>query len=164
MYLYNGRTIRLSRAWTDDNGTQHPANWGRWSEQEKTERGLVWQDEPPVYDNRFYWSDGTPRDLEVLKAEAVKTCKQQAAGLLQPSDWYIIRQNESAALGIPEEVVTYRQAVRDASDTIEEAINTCTTLEEFMALYVTPVDEELMQVGNAPINDFPTDPNAEVII
>ena len=164
MYLYNGRTIRLSRAWTDDNGTQHPANWGRWSEQEKTERGLVWQDEPPVYDNRFYWADGTPRDLEALKAEAVKTCKQQAAGLLQPSDWYIIRQSESAALGIPEEVATYRQAVRAASNAIEEAINACTTHDEFMALYVTPVDEEGNPTGTAPINDFPVDPNAEVII
>ena len=65
---------------------------------------------------------------------------------------------------MPQEIADYRQAVRAASDTIETAINTCTTLEEFMALYVTPVDEELMQTGNAPINDFPTDPNAEVII
>ena len=37
-------------------------------------------------------------------------------------------------------------------------------LEEFMALYVHPVDEEQNQTGNAPINDWPVDPNAEVII
>ena len=163
MYLYNGRTIRLSRAWTDDNGTQHPANWGRWSEQEKTERGLVWQDEPPVYDNRFYWSDGTPRDLDTLKSGAVTVCKEQAGSLLAKSDWYITRQAETGK-AVPQEIADYRQAVRVASDTIEEAINACTTLEEFMALYVTPVDEELNQTGSAPISDWPVDPNAEIII
>lgn len=155
MWIYNGKGLREGRGWTDSDGTQHPANWGRWSTEEKQEKGLVWQDEPPVYDNRFYWSDGTPRDLEVLKKEAVKTCKQQAAGLLQDSDWYIIRQSESAALGIPEDVLTYRQAVRDASNAIEEAINACTTHDEFMALYVTPVDENGNSTGTAPIYSFP---------
>ena len=163
MYLYNGRTIRLSRAWTDDNGTQHPANWGRWSEQEKTERGLVWQDEPPTFDSRFYHAYGVPKDVEVLKAQAVVTCKEQAGSFLAKSDWYVTRQAETGK-AVPQEIIDYRQAVRAASDTIEAAINGCTTLEEFMALYVTPVDEELNQTGNAPINDWPVDPNAEVII
>ena len=163
MYLYNGRTIRLSRAWTDDNGTQHPANWGRWSEQEKTERGLVWQDEPPVYDNRFYWSSGEPRDLDVLKQGAIDLCKQQAGSMLAKSDWYITRQAETGK-AVPEDIANYREAVRSASTTIETAITACTTLEEFMALYVHPVDEEQNQTGNAAINDWPVDPNAEVIL
>ena len=34
-WLYNGRRINEQSAWTDDNGTQHPANWGLWSEEEK---------------------------------------------------------------------------------------------------------------------------------
>ena len=155
MWLYNGKGLREGRGWTDDNGTQHPANWGRWSAEEKQERGLVWQDDPAPYDNKFYWSAGVPRDVEVLKADAIKTCKQQAAGMLQDSDWYIIRQSESAALGIPEDVLTYRQAVRDASNAIEEAINACTTHDEFMALYVTPADEEGNPTGTAPIYSFP---------
>jgi hypothetical protein len=116
-----------------------------------------------VYDNRFYWSDGTPRDLDVLKQGAIDLCKEQAGSLLAKSDWYITRQAETGK-AVPQDIADYREAVRAASDTIETAITACTTLEEFMALYVTPVDEELMQTGNAPINDFPTDPNAEVII
>ena len=163
MYLYNGRTIRLSRAWTDDNGTQHPANWGRWSEEEKIARGLVWQDEPPVYDNKFYWSSGEQRDLDVLKQGAVDLCKQQAGSMLVKSDWYITRQAETGK-AVPEDIANYRQAVRSASTTIETAITACTTLEEFMALYVHPVDEEQNQTWNAPINDWPVDPNAEVIL
>lgn len=162
MYLYNGRTIRLSRAWTDDNGTQHPANWGRWSTEEKQEKGLVWQDDPAPYDNKFYWSAGVPRDVEVLKADAIKTCKQQAAGLLQDSDWYIVRNSETGD-AIPQDVLDYRQAVRAASNVIETSIEACTTHDEFMALYVTPVDEEGNPTGSAPISAWPDNGNGDII-
>ena len=154
MWLYNGKGLREGRGWSDDNGTQHPANWGRWSAEEKQERGLVWQDDPAPYDNKFYWSAGVPRDVEVLKADAVKTCKQQAAGLLQDSDWYIVRNSETGD-AIPQDVLDYRQAVRAASNVIETSINACTTHDEFMALYVTPVDEEDNPTGTAPIYSFP---------
>jgi len=154
MWLYNGKGLREGRGWSDDNGTQHPANWGRWSAEEKQERGLVWQDDPAPYDNKFYWSSGVPRDVEVLKADAVKTCKQQAAGLLQDSDWYIVRNSETGD-AIPQDVLDYRQAVRAASNVIETSINACTTHDEFMALYVTPVDENGNSTGTAPIYSFP---------
>jgi len=163
MWLYNGKALREGRGWTDSDGTQHPANWSRWSTEEKQEKGLVWQDDPAPYDNRFYWSAGVPKDVEVLKADAIKTCKQQAAGLLQDSDWYIVRNSETGD-AIPQDMLDYRQAVRAASNVIETSIEACTTHDEFMALYVTPVDEEGNPTGTAPINDFPVDPNAEVII
>lgn len=162
-YLYNGKTIRLSRAWVDDNGTQHPANWGKWSEEEKVEKGLVWQDEPPAFDSRFYQAHEIPKDLTILKAQAIVTCKEQAGSFLAKSDWYITRQAETGKT-VPQEIVDYRQAVRDASDKIEAAIAACEDLESFIALHDAPVDEELNQVGNAPINDWPVDPEAEVVI
>ena len=162
MWLYNGKGLREGRGWSDDNGTQHPANWGRWSAEEKQERGLVWQDDPAPYDNRFYWSAGVPRDVEVLKADAVKTCKQQAAGLLQDSDWYIVRNSETGD-AIPQDVLDYRQAVRAASNVIETSINACTTHDEFMALYVTPVDEEGNPTGTAPISAWPDNGNGDII-
>ena len=162
MWLYNGKGLREGRGWSDDNGTQHPANWGRWSAEEKQERGLVWQDDPAPYDNRFYWSAGVPRDVEVLKTDAVKTCKQQAAGLLQDSDWYIVRNSETGD-AIPQDVLDYRQAVRAASNVIETSIEACTTHDEFMALYVTPVDEEGNPTGTAPISAWPDNGNGDII-
>jgi hypothetical protein len=63
MWQYRGRTIRTGKAWTDDNGVQHPANWHVWSVAEKTAVGLVEiiNETPP--DSRLYnWSqnsDGT---------------------------------------------------------------------------------------------------------
>jgi hypothetical protein len=72
MWTYNGKRIREGRAWTDDNGVQHPANWHIWSEDEKVAHGLVWVDAQPKPDERFYWfsqnADGTytttPKALE----------------------------------------------------------------------------------------------------
>jgi hypothetical protein len=63
MWTYNGKRIREGRAWTDDNGVQHPANWAIWSEAEKVAHGLVWVTPQPKPDERFYWfsqnADGT---------------------------------------------------------------------------------------------------------
>jgi len=162
MWLYNGKALREGRGWTDSDGTQHPANWSRWSTEEKQEKGLVWQDDPAPYDNRFYWSAGVPKDVEVLKADAIKTCKQQAAGLLQDSDWYIVRNSETGD-AIPQDMLDYRQAVRAASNVIETSIEACTTHDEFMALYVTPVDEEGNPTGSAPISAWPDNGNGNII-
>lgn len=72
MWNYNGKVIKEGRAWADDNGTQHPANWQVWSADEKTSKGLVWTDPVTPPDSRFYrWhqnADGTisstPRPLD----------------------------------------------------------------------------------------------------
>lgn len=72
MWTYNGRVIKEGRAWTDDGGVQHPANWHIWSEDEKIAHGLVWVAPQTKPDERFYWfsqnADGTytttPKSLE----------------------------------------------------------------------------------------------------
>jgi hypothetical protein len=72
MWTYNGKHIREGRAWTNDDGVQHPANWHIWSVDEKAAHGLVWVDAQPQPDSRFYWfsqnADGTytstPKALE----------------------------------------------------------------------------------------------------
>ena len=53
-------------------------------------------------------------------------------------------------------VLDYRASVRAASNSIESAINGCTTLQEFMALFVVPVDENGEPTGaKATINGWP---------
>ena len=177
MWTYLGRVIKQGRSWTDAEGVKHPSNWNNWSADEKAARGLVWEDDPAPFDNRFYWSHDLPKAIDDvdavdedgnpvldekgeqvitrgLKWNAVQTVKTQAAGLLQPTDWYVVRKSETGA-EIPTEVLTYREAVRTASNAIEAAIEACTTHDAFMALYDTPVDDEGMPTGNAPINDWP---------
>jgi len=177
MWRYQNRNIKIGRSWTDAEGVKHPSTWNRWSADEKAARGLVWEDDAPSFDNRFYWDANTPKainDVDAvdedgnpvldekgeqvitrgLKWNAIQTVKAQAAGLLQPTDWYVVRKSETGT-EIPAEVLTYREAVRTASGAIESAIAACTTHAQFMALYDAPVDDEGMPTGNAPINDWP---------
>ena len=60
MWKYNGRTIRVGKAWVDDNGIQHPPNWHIWSPSDKAAAGVteVVEETPP--DSRLYtWSMGS---------------------------------------------------------------------------------------------------------
>ena len=179
MYTYLGRVIKQGRAWTDAEGVQHPAQWNRWTDAEKASAGLVWDEslQPVPFDNRFYWSAGVPKNIDDvdavdedgnplldedgvqvvtkgLKSNAIAQVKATAAGLLQPTDWYVTRKAETAT-AIPSAVLDYRAAVRTASGAIETAILGVSTLEAFVALYDVPVDADNNPTGNAPINDWP---------
>ena len=159
-YKYSGRIIRAGKAWTDNDQIQHPSNWMVWSAETKAEKGLVWEDDPDnSFDGRFYWSAGVPKALDDvteedgtitkgLKSNAIATVKAQAAGMLAPTDWYVVRKSETD-VAIPATIATFRAAVRTASGTIEAAITAAADLDAFMALYDAPED------GNAPINDWP---------
>jgi len=54
LFKYKTQTLKPNRAWTDDNGIQHPRNWHIWSTEEKTAAGVteVVQETPP--DSRLY--------------------------------------------------------------------------------------------------------------
>ena len=91
--------------------------------------------------------DSVEKDLIAIKT--------QAGGLLAPTDWMVIKATEVADYSVPADVLTYRAAVRTASNTIEAAITACADLDAFMAMYVTPVDGDGNPTGNAPINDWP---------
>jgi len=176
MWTYNGKRIREGRSWKDSDGITHPTSWGRWSDAEKTSKGMVWVDPAPSFDNRFWWDANTPKALEDvnavdedgnpvledgeqvvilgLKSQAIALVKTQAAGLLAPTDWYVTRKAETD-VAIPSEILTYRQSVREASGAIEASISGVTTHEAFIALYDAPVDAEGIPTGNAPINNWP---------
>jgi len=166
MWTYTGLRKREGQVWTDNNGIKYPSQWwSRTTNAEKIAVGLVWVDDPVQYDSRFYTGDGTPKALDDtgsgetlvkgLKSVAIDTVKAQASGLLQPTDWMVIKAAEVADYTVPSEVTTYRAAVRTASNTIETAINGAADHAAFMALYDAPVDADGMPTGNDPINDWP---------
>ena len=59
----------------------------------------------------------TPKSPAELVVTAIEV-KAHAGRLLSYSDWYVMRQQEGGAEA-PAEILAYRQAVRDASGTIE---------------------------------------------
>lgn len=169
MYTYNERIIRAGRSWTDSNGTKHPTNWMQWTDEEKTAMGLVWQDDPVKYDSQFYFASGTPRAIDDvtetvdgeeittagLKTNAIAQVKVTAGSLLAPTDWMVVKAAEVEDYSVPADVLTYRAAVRAASNTIESKIKAVKSHTGFMKLYDTPVDADGNPTGNAPIADWP---------
>lgn len=175
-WLYSGRVIREGRAWSDNDGIQHPSNWNIWSAEEKVAKGLVWQDPAPTYDNRYYSGDGTPKALDDvnavdenddpildsdgnqivnkgLKSVHIESSKNIANSLLQSTDWYIIRDMERA-IDVPTNVASFRTAVLTHLQDLETAINAATDIDEFIALY-TNVSDEDDNVTVAIGNDWP---------
>ena len=177
-WLHNGITLKVGKGWSDGN-YKHPYNWASaWSDEDKEQWGVTWQDDPDTsYDDRFYWAKDVPRSLTdinavdedgdaILDADGnqvvtlglksiwVAKTKTTANSLLASSDWYVTRKSESD-VAIPSTISTYRSAVRTASGTIETAINNCDDLDAFKALFVVPTDSDDNPTGNAPIYDFP---------
>lgn len=185
MWKYNNRIITQGRAWTDDNGYQHPKNWASvWDSTAKTSRGLVWEDNPTPVDARFYtgrdadgdaieknladelWVDGDGNPIndphtgqqgvnKGLKTVHIEEAKRIANALLAPTDWMVVRAAEDSSKAVASKYSTYRAAIRTACAAIEQDINDCSSLAEFMALWDTPVDSDNEPNGNAPINNWP---------
>lgn len=131
-FTYNNKIIREGRGWTDDSGIKHPPTWASWSDAEKASKGLIWQDPPASYDNRFWWDADTPKDIDTLKSEGVAKVKEQAGSLLAASDWYVTRQAETN-VRMPVKVLAYRDAVRDAASQIEAGLMAAADHSEFVA-------------------------------
>ena len=78
-WKHNGRTIKEGKTWVSDSGVKHPAVWMRWSDSEKKDNNLTWED-PPVseapFDNRFYWgrqANGTLIERSLTDVNEVDT-------------------------------------------------------------------------------------------
>ena len=84
-----------------------------------------------------------------LKSNHVARIKSQAAGLLQSTDWYVIRNTESGAI-VPTNVSTYRAAVRSKSNDMEALINAVSSVEQLAALYIYNQDTKSRPLGEFP--------------
>ncbi len=184
MWKYKTKIIADGRAWVDDEGYQHPKNWASvWDTSTKKSRGLVWEDEPVPFDNRFYdgrdvdgkliekslddvlWVDedgkaiiddmtGKQGVTYGLKTIHISQAKQTANDLLSPTDWMVVRAAEDSSKAVASKYTTYRSEVRTACATIEKKINDCSSLSEFMTLWDEPMKDG-EPTGNAPIHDWP---------
>ena len=166
-WLYTGRVIREGKGWIDSDGNQHPRNWGIWSDEEKTDRGMVWQDEPASYDSRYYWDADTAKSLndvtETVDGESIITpglktshiakTREISNSLLAPTDWYVIRKSERA-IAIPTDIANHRSAILDHCSDIIAAITAASDMDDFIAIYTDTEDGGVITVGVG--NNWPT--------
>ena len=152
-----------------------------WSNEEKNAIGIyeIETDSSKFKDESYYintneifefkngkairkWGNATAKQLEDitnedntitkgLKSQKISIIKQQASGLLSPTDWYVVKANEVNGYTIPASISTFRTAVRTKSNEMEAMINACTTVEQLKSLY------EYVGETNPtrPIGEFP---------
>jgi hypothetical protein len=69
-----------------------------------------------------------------LKHYAIQKVKEQQAGYLAQTDWYIIRKAD-AGTAIPSNIQTWRNAIRTDATEIETAITNAADMDAFIALH-----------------------------
>ena len=91
--------------------------------------------------------------VEGLKTKLIRTVKQQAAGELQNTDWYITRKAD-AGTAVPSAITTHRAAVRTKCAEQETAITNAADTPALETLYTYTTDGE--GVTSRPLGNLPT--------
>ena len=91
--------------------------------------------------NKIKDEDGNQVIIEGLKTKLIRTLKQQAAGELQNTDWYVIRKAD-AGTAIPSSISTHRAAVRTKCAEMETAITNAADTPALETLYTYTKQED----------------------
>ena len=86
-WKHNGKTIMEGKAWVADDGTQHPATWSRWSDDDKKSKGLTWEDQPASdkpFDNRFYSGRKTDGSLIERSLTDINSVDENGKAIIDP--------------------------------------------------------------------------------
>ena len=122
------------------------------------------------------WGTATPKQLEDrnatdedgveldpvvvikgLKSQKKDIVKQQASGLLAPTDWYVVKATEVTDYSVPSNITTFRADVRTKSNEMETAIDGASDVDALKTLYeYTNTGTEENPVFTRPLGEFPT--------
>jgi hypothetical protein len=112
---------------------------------------------PKALDDHTHTDPDTGEETLVhgLKWNHNQVIINQAYGLLQPNDWYVVRESE-AGTAIPADWSTFRTDVRSTAADMQSKIDACTTVDELAALYEYNDAEPPVR----PLGEFPTPPSS----
>jgi hypothetical protein len=89
-----------------------------------------------------------------LKTLEIEKIKQQASGLLSPTDWHVVKATEVSDYSVPSDVATYRTNVRAKSNEMETQINACSDVDALKTLFTWVYDEDT-DTTSRPLASFP---------
>ena len=94
--------------------------------------------------------------VEGLKTILIRNIKAQAAGILQDTDWYVVRKAD-AGTAVPSAITTHRAAVRTKAASMETSITNAsnTPALETLYAYVNTADEGDPVVMERPLGELP---------
>ena len=91
-----------------------------------------------------------------LKSQKKDIIKNQASGLLAPTDWYVIKATDVAEYSVPSAVATFRTNVRTKSNEMETAIDNASDVDALKALYeYVNTGTEENPVMERPLGEWP---------
>jgi hypothetical protein len=123
--------------------------WGTATPKQLEDVNATDEDGEPVL------QDGVQVVIKGLKSQKISISKQQTAGLLQSTDWYVTRKSDTGT-AIPQEIQDFRTEVRAVSNQQETQINACTTVEQLKALYnYVNTGTEQSPIYTRPLASFP---------
>ncbi len=109
-------------------------------------------------DNGDLPSDKSVGDVKVegLKTIKIRAIKAEAAGILNPTDWYIIRKAD-ADTAVPSAITNHRAAVRTKCAAMETLVTNASNTAAIQTLYtyVNTADEGDPVVMERPLGEFP---------
>jgi hypothetical protein len=119
--------------------------WGTATAKQLNDVNAVDQNNEPII------QDGKQLVTKGLKSQKISIIKQQASGLLSPTDWYVVKASEVDGYIIPTNISTFRTAIRTKSNEMEAMITACNTVAQLKTLY------EYVGETNPtrPIGEFP---------
>lgn len=117
--------------------------WGKATPKQLEDVNATDEDGEPVI------QDGKQVVIKGLKSQKILMIKSQSAGLLQSSDWYVVRKSETGK-EIPANIETFRTAVRTKSNEMEAMITACNSVDELKSLF-----EYTGKPSTRPIGEFP---------
>ena len=92
-----------------------------------------------------------------LKSQKKHIIKNQASGLLEPTDWHNHKALDDDTYTIPANIKTYRANVRTKSNEMETAIDNASDVDALAALYeYVNTGTEENPVMERPLGEFPT--------
>ena len=127
-------------------------SWGNATPKRLEDENAVDENGDPILDD-----DGKQIINYGLKTEKKRIIKDQASGLLAPTDWHNHKALDDNTYTIPENIKTYRANVRAKSNEMESQIDACTTVDELKELYEYKTEEDGTQTRplTRPLAEFP---------
>ena len=107
----------------------------------KAHADTLWTEEDKTDDKIPEGKDVGDVAVEGLKTVLIRTLKSQAAGILQKTDWYVIRKADSGT-AIPSAIATHRAAVRTKCAEMETAITNAADTPALETLYTYTRQED----------------------
>jgi len=118
---------KVTRSWGTATAKKHADTL--WTSQDKTDNKIP------------EGKDVGDVKVEGLKTVLIKNLKAQAAGILQDTDWYIVRKAD-AGTAVPSAITTHRAAVRTKAASMETAITNASNTPALETLYTYTKQED----------------------